>query len=143
MNEFTKKWVVALRSGKYKQGKGVLRNEKDEFCCLGVACDLYIKEFGGDAWQRCSAGQGIYKFLADGADPIAFLAPSVRDRLGLASLSGKYYMELGGSSLIIINDDGWSFKKIADLIESEPDGLFATEESRTIVSTEKGDEHHG
>ncbi len=33
------KWIEALRSGKYKQGKGVLRYG-DEFCCLGVLCDV-------------------------------------------------------------------------------------------------------
>ena len=30
------KWVAALRSGKYKQGHGRLR-DGDTFCCLGVA----------------------------------------------------------------------------------------------------------
>lgn len=35
-----KKWVKALESGKYKQGKNCLSNEKDELCCLGVVCKL-------------------------------------------------------------------------------------------------------
>ena len=44
MNERIKeKWLKALRSGKYKQGKGELR-EGGKFCCLGVLCDLYTKE---------------------------------------------------------------------------------------------------
>ena len=30
------KWIAALRSGKYKQGKGFLRDENDNYCCLGV-----------------------------------------------------------------------------------------------------------
>jgi len=34
------KWLKALRSGKYKQGKYRLRNNRDEFCCLGVLCDV-------------------------------------------------------------------------------------------------------
>lgn len=44
--EAVKKWVEALRSGNYKQGKGALRAtqrinpQEDKFCCLGVACDL-------------------------------------------------------------------------------------------------------
>ena len=29
----------ALRSGNYKQGRGALRTEDDEYCCLGVMCD--------------------------------------------------------------------------------------------------------
>jgi hypothetical protein len=40
---FRRKWVAALRSGKYKQGDGFLRSEKG-FCCLGVACDLAAPE---------------------------------------------------------------------------------------------------
>lgn len=37
------KWVLALRSGKYQQGSGVLRSEKNEFCCLGILCDISEK----------------------------------------------------------------------------------------------------
>jgi hypothetical protein len=33
-------WVAALRSGKYQQGTGVLRNKDEKYCCLGVFCDL-------------------------------------------------------------------------------------------------------
>ena len=49
MNQKIKeRWVKALRSGKYKQGKGWLRKssgpkKKSEFCCLGVLCDLAVK----------------------------------------------------------------------------------------------------
>lgn len=40
--EIKTKWVEALRSGKYKQGKKSLRSrEGDKYCCLGVLCDLY------------------------------------------------------------------------------------------------------
>jgi hypothetical protein len=36
--EFTLKWLEALRSGEYKQGKGYLYNSVDNtYCCLGVA----------------------------------------------------------------------------------------------------------
>ena len=35
------KWVEALRSGNYEQGKDSLR-EGDQFCCLGVLTDLVI-----------------------------------------------------------------------------------------------------
>lgn len=38
--EFKAKWVAALRSGKYKQGRRELRSVDDEFCCLGVAIDI-------------------------------------------------------------------------------------------------------
>lgn len=37
-----KKWSRALRSGKYKQGFGALQSDKNEYCCLGVACVEFI-----------------------------------------------------------------------------------------------------
>ncbi len=38
---FKKKWLAALRSGKYKQGKGKLESSIDNtYCCLGVACKI-------------------------------------------------------------------------------------------------------
>ena len=43
--EVMKKWVKALRSGKFKQGMGTLKqfNSKGvaQHCCLGVLCELY------------------------------------------------------------------------------------------------------
>lgn len=44
--EFARKWADALRSGRYAQATGTLRNP-DGFCCLGVACDLIDPE----AWK--------------------------------------------------------------------------------------------
>ncbi len=39
--EVKRKWVEALRSGKFKQGKGQLYITKDNsYCCLGVFCKI-------------------------------------------------------------------------------------------------------
>lgn len=42
------KWLKALRSGKYKKGRGALcqidKQGNQSFCCLGVLCDMYNKE---------------------------------------------------------------------------------------------------
>lgn len=35
------KWATALRSGEYKQTRSYLQDKKG-FCCLGVACKLFI-----------------------------------------------------------------------------------------------------
>ncbi|MDP2660221.1 MAG: hypothetical protein Q8R28_05790 [Dehalococcoidia bacterium] len=37
-----RRWIAALRSGKYKQGMFGMRNREggNEYCCLGVACDI-------------------------------------------------------------------------------------------------------
>lgn len=41
--EVKEKWVAALRSGKYAQSKQRLKT-KYGYCCLGVLCDLAVKE---------------------------------------------------------------------------------------------------
>ena len=38
--EFATKWLQALRSGKYKQGKNRLCSVDGEYCCLGVAGEV-------------------------------------------------------------------------------------------------------
>jgi len=38
-----RKWVAALKSGKYKQGKRRLRDRK-KHCCLGVLCEIAVAE---------------------------------------------------------------------------------------------------
>lgn len=56
--EVIEQWIKALRSGKYKQTTGLLKeslnkHKKDAgkvgFCCLGVLCDLAAKD-GGEQW---------------------------------------------------------------------------------------------
>lgn len=39
-NDLKQKWVNALRSGNYTQGRGGLRTANNEYCCLGVLCDV-------------------------------------------------------------------------------------------------------
>lgn len=40
--EIKAKWVAALRSGEYKQGRAYLRFD-GAHCCLGVLCELAVK----------------------------------------------------------------------------------------------------
>lgn len=37
---YMKKWVKALRSGKYKQGRSFLKREDGTYCCLGVLTEV-------------------------------------------------------------------------------------------------------
>ena len=105
--EMKKKWLDALRSGGYKQGRLCLRRG-DEFCCLGVLCDI----------------SGLGKWLGpndDGEDHYevgseyewAYPPKAVRDVAGL-----DYENPLVGvRTLGDINDEGATFEEIADLIE--------------------------
>lgn len=54
--ELKEKWLEALRSGKFKQGKGALRNSADEYCCLGVFCSVAGLPFIGPGEELSSTG---------------------------------------------------------------------------------------
>jgi hypothetical protein len=127
------KWVNALRSEDYKQGKGVLCRKGEEFCCLGVLTDIYIKE-NNLAWEPAGMDADYLAFEGE-----AFgLTQSVVDWAGLEeSHFGKkldepiegvdtYYCEdcdekhNSHDSLIGLNDSaGFSFSQIADVIEAQ------------------------
>lgn len=111
LNDNAKKLVKALRSGKYKQGQDWLRIG-NTFCCLGVACDLYRKEFG-TKWDK--------RDMFFGEDTV--LPIEVQEWFGFSDEEGSWSKE-DHCSLISMNDMGKSFKEIADKIESEPEGLF-------------------
>ena len=128
MNENARKWVAALRSGEYQQSGGYLRT-KDGFCCLGVACDIYMDSNDGNEWEKNGSGLPYY-FFTGGGDMCKFaLSSKVLDWLGLRNSTGEYYSSrtMDKSSqkfLTMANDDGNTFSEIADIIESEPNGLF-------------------
>ena len=93
-------WLEALRSGRYKQGKGYLRTEKDEFCCLGVLCDLGVKK----AWDSLTA-PGYRSYNGEGKMPPA----NVLQAAGLDRNAAGELAEM--------NDNGCSFEAIAKHIE--------------------------
>lgn len=125
LNENARAWVAALRSGKYKQGKGELRTKEDSYCCLGVACDLYQKAHPEtQRWIKEEWVQG-QQWLFEGKSGL--LPASVKEWLGLRTDEGAFYdgtPYLSHKTLTGANDTGDTFEQIADLIESEPDGLF-------------------
>jgi hypothetical protein len=116
--EFKRKWVEALRSGRYKQGRGVLRSSDDEFCCLGVACDLFGEEewspgvacdlFGKGEWSPRPV-LDCYMYEHKGVKNAVLPVPSVLDKVGLSSRTAGY--------LAVMNDNGATFPEIADYIE--------------------------
>ena len=124
MNDNAKAWVKALRSGDYHQGEGRLR-KNDSFCCLGVACDIFIKA-GGELKvtqvAHVSEHINIYSY-----NETAYVLPDVVQAwLGLDNEHGYFGdIDADGIALTDMNDDLIPFDEIADTIESEPKGLFA------------------
>jgi hypothetical protein len=104
-------WAKELREGGHKQGKYTLQKQ-DRFCCLGVACLVYERETGNKL-PRDPLGEFDHAMLEDCFE-------CVQDWLELQSPFGTY----GQKSLAVFNDNGKTFAEIADIIESEPPGLF-------------------
>jgi hypothetical protein len=98
-----KKWVDALRSGKYNQGRGRLRHD-DEYCCLGVFCDL----IDDGEWSEPTFS-GIYFYKVGDKDSSGWLVDPILEHYCISN----YYMD----RLMAMNDEGKSFDAIADYIE--------------------------
>ena len=119
MNENAKKWVEALRSGDYEQTTGWLKCETG-YCCLGVACELYRRDMDAGWWTSAD------EFRVGDATHSAHLPTDVMNWLGLRSPAGEFCPTADASDCLVDrNDNGATFEQIADVIESEPDGLFA------------------
>jgi hypothetical protein len=110
--EIAEKWVTALRSGEYKQGQTALRSIDNEFCCLGVLCDLHAKA-GEGSWGPVGTGFYVYK------DSNGFLPVPVMEWAGIKTIRGEFLE----TNLTRLNDSGVSFEKIADIIEANADKL--------------------
>jgi len=106
--QIKQKWVSALRSGDYQQGRSYLRTDNG-FCCLGVLCDLYGKENNVE-WNLANNGHN-YKFQ----DKESHLPPSVVEWSGIAD--SNPYVNGGIGTLSGLNDRGSTFNVIADVIE--------------------------
>lgn len=128
---FAKKWLKALRSGKYSQTDGQLLSSPENrltmanssFCCLGVAghlCGYKLTDLEGSG------------FLLEGAFPLApkelqgeannafvDVLSTLNDGIGLPTL--KHYEEKGYIFRPIDDEEGFqrefSFAEIADFIE--------------------------
>jgi hypothetical protein len=107
-----KTWTKALRSGKYKQTDGGLQDTFG-YCCLGVACDLFIDK----KKLVLSPSRG---FMSG-----AFPADQPKSPKWLANLN-KDFKNITGEDIASLNDEGanvyevkrLTFDEIADLLEA-------------------------
>lgn len=100
-----KKWVNALRSGDYEQGKLQLRSINNKFCCLGVLCNIHAQEHPEFAAKQ------LTKIKYDGASSIT--PKIVQEWAGLKTRVGAIP---NSCSLLVMNDNGMNFHQIADEI---------------------------
>lgn len=129
--EIKAKWLDALRSGEYRQGQNVLKksfsdNDKPQHCCLGVLCEIAIKEGLNISATAEILDGGYREWYFEGQHES--LPLSVVDWAGLwqgipvvPDPTREDYRD--GSTpltnLAQLNDDGYDFNALADLIERE------------------------
>ncbi len=98
--EIKQKWIKALRSGDYRQGRGKLSRANFvtgdyEYCCLGVLCEvLEIDYKGSDAYPApeilTSVGLDSNLTNFDSTNEINTLVPILADM----NDTGKDFMEI-------------------------------------------------
>lgn len=113
--ELKRTWLDALRGGKYEQGLGMLACN-NQFCCLGVLCDIISKEIGSTKVEVLQ----VEAFDADGAlarvnqtcyDGAAYMI-SLRLR-AIAQITRQEAARLAKMN----DEERMSFDQIADYIE--------------------------
>lgn len=116
-----RKWIDALRSGEYAQGRRYLCDFQNRYCCLGVACRVFdVPEVRRDE-DRVYFG----KSFNYGAAPEE-VVESLSLRTHLGDLATVY--EIGRikemARLSQANDSGATFSEIADFCEQHPEAVF-------------------
>ncbi len=99
--ELKAKWIATLRSGNYKQANGVLRDDENNCCCLGVLCDIVQPNGWSNETSTCYE-HGGHSFIFPGTK---FLS-----KVGLTEEEARKAAQL--------NDKGAPFEEIADWIEA-------------------------
>ena len=130
-----KKWVKALRSGKFKQGTGTLKqfNSKGvaQHCCLGVLCELYNQEMKKNkkkmlsetTWSNDSDFSHGYCKLGGKKED---LPKDVMKWAGIGNSMGAFTTDnpiYDQYNLADLNDIGKKFKTIANIIEKNYEQL--------------------
>lgn len=116
--EIAELWAQALESGEYKQNFFALRNG-DKFCCLGVLCNLHAQTHPEFAAKQ----NEINKYAGKGA----FLPKIVMKWAGIndecVSMPNIFGIRERFKSLSYKNDNGHSFKEIANIIRENYEKL--------------------
>ena len=97
-------WLLALRSGEYKQGNNWLCKD-NKYCCLGVLCELKN--------ELVTQGSMKYNFIHTAC--IAQQS-SMYNVLGMAGDFKGFRIDKK-ECLAALNDNGYTFNEIADIIE--------------------------
>jgi hypothetical protein len=104
-----KKWVAALKSGKYKQGKCSLKNTDNTYCCLGVLCEVFIDE--GNELDVRTTENNVVEYNGQTSYP----PTAVREWAGICHVSG--HASSANYCVAAVNDTADSFTPSIEYIE--------------------------
>lgn len=124
-----RKWIAALRSGDYQQGKHLLGMRKwygkTNYCCLGVAACV-IKDYQAKFKKGSLMVSTEHSVVATAGLP----SPSI---VGLCEATGGA-MRGWAEPLADLNDErGAAFNQIADLLEADLAGELTEERYNAIL----------
>lgn len=134
--EVQAKWIDALSSNTYKQGKNVLCRE-DEYCCLGVLCEI----IGAIKSNIDPLTYGTVTFAYKNETSETVLPTTIADEVHMKSINGTFIdsknqfislqidnhldITISFSNLTEMNDSGLTFKEIVTFIEKNPWLIFS------------------
>lgn len=105
------RWLRALESGEYRQGRFHLRTSINEYCCLGIGCELL-----GIPGMRAGSS---WKY--DGSEGTA---PKLLENM--LALRGDEGNRIDGlRSLAWLNDHGKTFAQITQIVRADPAAYFS------------------
>ncbi len=121
LKEWADKWIEALESGNYVQGRGLLHTSKGGHCCLGVLCELTgVKRTVEPSVPR----HGSIYYYGDSANLEKTCLPkSVMDLVGMRTSVGSYDSANTCGRLTELNDAGVTFERIAGIIRESWEDL--------------------
>jgi len=120
--ENRKKWIAALRSGKYSQVRSRLKTD-DGYCCLGVACEVLDAKVSSG---RAGTDSVCYEHGLEGIKTVTdtILPYSIAHKLGISPTGTFDSHNHAYDCLWKLNDFAdYSFSKIADVIEENETSL--------------------
>ena len=116
-----KRWIEALRSGKYKKGMGYLNEENDTYSCLDVAREIFEKELTPKVVFDKHADYTVY------GDGCGVTRRMIQYHLGLRFKDGDS-ADPNVPALYTVNDhvygDDTDFNRAADYIEKQAEAYF-------------------
>lgn len=113
MSDYKDKWIAALRSGEYEQGRDVLCDRYGHYCCLGVLAELdgALLPDANEHGER-----GVRDHTYGPINHCMYLGEG--ERLATIKVDNSPTPDFLAWRVAEMNDMGLSFEAIADFLET-------------------------